>query len=364
MRRASRVVSLIAACLVTSCGPSPVEVTPSVSPSTAPTACGSPAVGVTPSPSPSSAPTAPVARGYSWLADASGDGGVYLFGGYSGPPRKGGKWVPDLWSFRYGHGWQLVAGSADQVPAGDGVGYNLHSSKPIFLDDNGTTWTFETGAWKQTGTGGPRLHGIHFAYDSNADRLLMFGGDHLLILPDGKFFDDTWVYDPGAATWTKRHPAVSPSARSYYAMAYDAKADRMVLFGGENANSNENFGDTWVYSFGTNRWTQMHPTKSPPARFYSVMAYDSVRDRMLLFGGAADSNETPLDDMWAYDLRRDTWSELKPSCPRPSARAWHAMAFDNEAGILVLFGGGRTRDEYTNEVWTFDPRTDAWSRAA
>jgi len=40
------------------------------------------------------------------------------------------------------------------------------------------------------------------------------------------------------------------------------------------------------------------------------------------------------------------------------------MAFDDEAGILVLFGGGRTRAEYTNEVWTFDPRTEAWSGAA
>ena len=77
------------------------------------TGCGSSSVGVTGSPSPSTAPTAPVARGYSWLADASGDGGVYLFGGFTGPPRKNGKWIPDLWSFRYGNGWQRVASSAD-----------------------------------------------------------------------------------------------------------------------------------------------------------------------------------------------------------------------------------------------------------
>ena len=346
MQRASGVLTLVALCLVT--------------------ACNSSSVAITPSPSPSTAPTAPVARGYSWLADASGDGGVYLFGGFTGPPRKNGKWIPDLWSFRYGHGWQLVASSADQLPTGDGVGYDLHSSKPILLDDNGTTWTFETGTWKQTGTSGPQLHGIHLAYDSKADRLLTFGGDH--IFTDGTFFDDTWVYDPGAATWTKRHPALSPSARSYYAMAYDAKADRLVLFGGENVNHDcpewpacDYFADTWAYSFETNQWTEMRPKVSPPARDYSVMAYDSVRDRMLLFGGAKETAETPFDDLWAYDLGRDSWSELKPTGLRPTARAWHAMAFDNEAGILVLFGGGRTRDAYTNEVWIFDPRTDTWS---
>ena len=341
VRRTSRAVSLIAVCLVN--------------------ACGSSSVGVTPSTSASATPAAPVARGYSWLVDASGDGGVYLFGGFTGPPRKNGKWVPDLWSFRYRQGWDLVASSADQLPTGDGVGYDLLSSKPIFLDDSGSTWTFETGTWKQIGTGGPQLHGIHLAYDSKADRLLTFGGDH--IFTDGTFFDDTWVYDPGASRWTKRHPAPSPPARSYYATAYDARADRLILYGGENVNHGDYFADTWAYSFGTNRWTQMRPKESPPARDYSVMAYDSVRDRILLFGGA-DSTETPFDDLWAYDLDRDTWSQLKPTGPKPTARAWHAMAFDKEAGVLVLFGGGRSRDAYTNEVWTFDPHTDSWSRGA
>jgi Galactose oxidase, central domain len=320
--------------------------------------CSSSSGAITPSPSPSTAPTAPAARGYASLVDASGDEGVYLFGGWTGPPRKGGKRVPDLWSFRYGRGWQLVAGLADQVPEGDSMSYNLQSSRPIFLDQNGSTWTFEAGVWKQTGVGGPQLHGIFVAYDSKADRLLTFGGDH--IFTDGTFFDDTWVYDAGAARWTKRHPAVSPAARSYYAMAYDSKLDRLVLFGGENVNHGDFFADTWAYSLGTDRWTQMRPKESPPARDYSVMVYDSVRDRMLLFGGA-DSNETPFDDLWAYEFGRDTWSELKPTGPRPTARAWHAMAFDNEAGVLVLFGGGATRAEYTNELWIFDPRTDTWS---
>jgi len=337
MKRASRVLSLIAVGLVT--------------------ACGSPSVGVTPSPSPSPAPTAPSVRGYSWLADATGVG-VVLFGGFDAKG-KAGKWLPDLWSYRVGAGWALVAPASADVPPGDGFGYDIHSSKPIFLDDNGTTWTFETETWKRAGTTGPQLHGIHLAYDSKADRLLTFGGDH--IFTDGTFFDDTWVYDPGAAAWTKRHPTLSPSARSYYAMAYDAKADRMVLFGGENVNRGEFFADTWTYSFGANRWTEMRPKESPPARDYSVMAYDSVRDRMLLFGGV-DSSETPFDALWAYDLSRDTWTELKPTGPRPAARAWHSMAFDNEAGILVLFGGGRTRSAYTNEVWTFDPQTDTWSQ--
>src|SRR5207237_2145544 len=86
--------------------------------------CSSSSGPITRSPSPSTAPTSPAARGYASLVDASGDEGVYLFGGWTGPPRKGGKRVPDLWSFRYGGGWLLVGVVADEVPVVDSGCYS------------------------------------------------------------------------------------------------------------------------------------------------------------------------------------------------------------------------------------------------
>jgi hypothetical protein len=41
---------------------------------------------------------------------------------------------------------------------------------------------------------------------------------------------------------------------------------------------------------------------------------------------------------------------------------WHAMAYDPENNVVVLFGGGPDRSQYTDETWVFDPSTQTWSR--
>jgi hypothetical protein len=56
---------------------------------------------------------------------------------------------------------------------------------------------------------------------------------------------DTWTWD--GTDWTEVTPAVSPSARSWAAMA--GTEDGVVLFGGQGLR-----GDTWVWD-GTS-WTQ------------------------------------------------------------------------------------------------------------
>ena len=36
------------------------------------------------------------------------------------------------------------------------------------------------------------------------------------------------------------------------------------------------------------------------------------------------------------------------------------MARDADTGTIVLFGGGRTRDEATAETWLVNPAADTW----
>jgi hypothetical protein len=194
-------------------------------------------------------------------------------------------------------------------------------------------------------------------YDARADRFVAFGGD----VSGSSSFDETWAYDLARDAWTNRAPSISPPPRSYYAIAYDAKASRLVMFGGVDVATD--VGDTWTYSYSANTWTRITTPVSPSARHYSAMVYDPIRYRMLLFGGA-DPVETPLGDTWAFDLRTNTWSELHPSGATPRARAWHAMAFDVESGQAYLYSGGSDRGSFTTELWTFDPRNDTWAKVA
>ncbi|MEY4675120.1 MAG: hypothetical protein RL148_2904, partial [Planctomycetota bacterium] len=56
------------------------------------------------------------------------------------------------------------------------------------------------------------------------------------------YFQDTWEWD--GLTWMQRPTAVVPSARHFHSMAYDSQRQRTMLFGGVSSN---NLGDTWEY---------------------------------------------------------------------------------------------------------------------
>jgi hypothetical protein len=71
--------------------------------------------------------------------------------------------------------------------------------------------------------------------------VVLFGGEttgyHL--------FGGTWTWN--GTTWTKRHPAASPSARQGAAMAYDAATGAVVLFGGVAPGAGSVDDDTWTW---------------------------------------------------------------------------------------------------------------------
>ena len=95
------------------------------------------------------------------------------------------------------------------------------------------------------------------------------------------------------------------------------------------------------------------------------MAYDPTSERTILFGGADDNflDEETYDDTWAFDAKTGTWAELKPESA-PSPRGWHAMAYEPDEEVIILFGGGPLRQEYTAETWIYDPANNTWTRAA
>ena len=81
--------------------------------------------------------------------------------------------------------------------------------------------------------------------------------------------------------------------RNSHAMAYDPARKRVVLFGGTIGNlvSPRLMRDTWEWD-GT-RWIKLQPPTSPPGRAQHAMAYDPVRQTVLMHGGN-DSRNQPV----------------------------------------------------------------------
>jgi len=196
--------------------------------------------------------------------------------------------------------------------------------------------------------------GHAIAYDSRADRMLMFGGN----TGDSIFsiVDETWSFDFETNAWTNLNPTISPSPRVGHAMAYDSRADRMIVFGG--ASQGAFVGDTWAYDFNTNVWANLNPTISPSPRSGHAMAYDSQADRPIVFGGGTQGGF--VSDTWAYDFNTNVWANLS-SLGHPSARILHSMVYDSLSARTVIFGGYASDVHWTNQTWAYAYFTNTWT---
>ena len=90
-------------------------------------------------------------------------------------------------------------------------------------------------------------------------------------------------------------------------MAYDQARGVTVLFGGDTGNAGGRFevtDETWLWNGSS--WTQASPAASPPARMTHAIAYDSRRERVVLFGGS-DGTRT-FGDTWEWD--GTTWRKV------------------------------------------------------
>lgn len=204
------------------------------------------------------------------------------------------------------------------------------------------------------------------AYDAQSDRVILFGGNSAADDPT-VFSDETWAYDYNADAWTLRNPAVRPTGRGSAGMAYDAKSDRIILFGGCTSGfpwegTPAVTDETWAYHYDSDSWTKMSPTQGPSARCSPSMAYDAQSDRVILHGGYASDS---LGDTWAYDHNSDTWTPVTPVV-RPRTGDSSAMAYDAESDRIILFGGawgGLTvpvPHGDNNETWAYNHEAGEW----
>src|SRR3989344_3573193 len=177
------------------------------------------------------------------------------------------------------------------------------------------------------------------AYDSESDVIIMFGG-----YSNKGYFGDTWIYNLTDDRWTEKTPVTSPGARRQHGMAYDSESDVIIMFGGYG--SGNPLQDTWIYNLTSNIWTQKVPGTSPSARYHHAMIYDSENDLVVLFSGYGTSYS---QDTWVYNLTDNNWTDKSPSL-QPGAREGHALVYDSNHKVSILFGGG---PGYYQDTWVY-----------
>jgi len=157
-----------------------------------------------------------------------------------------------------------------------------------------------------------------------------------------------------------------PRANATFEYATDDKSkgkDHLYLFGGEYFDGIENIvlDELLRYDVQKKEWKQIltvEPRPSPRCA-HSCVSYKSF---LYVFGGElANSNEYHhYRDLWKFDLRTLTWSEIKAKNP-PSARS--GMGCLVWKYYMIIFGGffeAVRETKWYNDVHVFNLQTETW----
>jgi uncharacterized protein (TIGR03437 family) len=279
---------------------------------------------------------------------------LYLFGGQDSEPRN------DLWVFSLAtRRWEEIA-AASRPPArfGHTLVFDPSSGRLIvfggqsrgFFND---VWAFDIAqsTWRQIGrddAGPSRRYGHSAIYDGARNRMIVSHG-----FTNSGRFDDTWAFDLAANTWRDLNPqGTRPLRRCLHHAVADPQAQRMYLYGGCASGAGPcPLGDLWSLDLNTNRWTEHNAPSKPPAREHYGMAFDSMRNLLVLFGGFGGSI---LGDTWEYDPRPSAWSQPVLTGDRPTPRFRMETAYAADRGTVFFFGGS-TDTGKTNELWMLGP---------
>lgn len=253
-----------------------------------------------------------------------------LFGGYTLEYQA--RVLADTWEWD-GDTWTQRNPGVSPPPLGEAaMSYDLARQRVVLFGGassygwNADTWEWDGATWtKPVPIVSPQIRSRHaMAYDVVRRRTVLFGGLGNLTSP----LNDTWEWD--GVSWILQSPASSPSPRSLHAMAYDLARRRVVLHGGVNSTS-----ELWEWD-GT-QWTSHVANPAPPLRSRHAIAYDVARAKSIVFGGDnGGPGGRPLADTWQWD--GSNWFLLAaPVAPGTSDSP--ALAYDSARDRVILFDG-------------------------
>lgn len=208
--------------------------------------------------------------------------------------------------------------------------------------------------------------------DTIADRILVFGGN------TGSHYNDlvtntVYAFDITGNSWTVVATTGTdiPAARSAHSAVFDPQFNRMIIYGGRDVNQAV-LSDTYILDLSVTpaQWSKANLGYEAPARWQATAVFDPVRKRMVIFGGVKTNNE-PTDELWylslsAASLTSQRWTQIFPVTDGGSdlARTAQVMVYDPNTDRIVVTSGWAPltlTEAFYNTTYAFDFTTAVWS---
>lgn len=264
------------------------------------------------------------------------------------------------------------------------------------------TWEYDNCGWKRIETlqSPPNFDDFDIVYDSARNATVLLGQYTPIDNPEKGSLSMMWEYD--GHNWRQMTEVTSlPPPRIYREMVFDSSLSQIVLFGGYGMYApkwSDWLWDTWI--FQNEQWRNVTDDlayESVPPREFPIMVFDEYRNVTVLLASRADNFTSEFDgttwdhlrdlpnsgnrpaleanrdmnmlggDMvfdtnrgvvvahglsgtWEYD--GTTWQKIELS-EGPKSQ-WHAMAYDESRGVVVLFGGIDEDGKPIEGTWIYD----------
>ncbi len=216
------------------------------------------------------------------------------------------------------------------------------------------TWRYDGTTWTQLGTG-PTKAGFDLVHDTNRAVFVAYGGTNTSPF-GGASNNQTWEFD--GTTWTQVTPlTTTPGGLGLYGACFDSVRNKLVLYGGL-ANSMFPIDSNITWEWNGIDWAQITTVGNPGPLERPAMCFHAGIAKTVMFGGI-DVQIGGVDTTWLYD--GTTWSAAPVTGPKPSVRTGAKMAYDSIRGVCVLTGGV---DPFNGnaivDTWEFDGT--AWAQ--
>ena len=218
----------------------------------------------------------------------------------------------------------------------------------------GVIWSLAASSIHTQNPGDPP-HRRHHAltYDSRTKRVILFGGQQLISDSNTPVLDDLWSWDGQRWVQVRTSTGIGMIGHKLFA---DSAGN---VFASGTARAAGSFGAA-ASTAVTVRWDGARwltvVGDSTPYRESAAGAYDSARERYVLFGGLVGMRLAGTT--WEFDGTR--WDRVATSGPPPTLGG--AMAYDRERRVVVLFGGVDSVGKKYGDTWTWNGQE--WTRVA
>ncbi|MEK3913041.1 cadherin-like beta sandwich domain-containing protein [Paenibacillus sp. FSL H7-0331] len=109
------------------------------------------------------------------------------------------------------------------------------------------------------------------------------------------------------------------------------------------------------------KWERVTSNLPPTARQAAAMAHDEKAGNVVMFGGQGNSGL--FDETWIWDGRQKTWQELTITSSKPPKRQGAVMAYDATSQKVLMFGGVG-QSGVLNDTWLWNGTDAKWEQVS